>query len=169
MIRNSLGAGALILAAFSLMGCQTDEVILSKKGALELRNMQSRVYETGDQSKVYRAVLSVMQDLGYAITTVEPEAGVVSGNKLALLDLTAAINEKQDERTVVRANAIVRTHYQQPRHQVDSAEFYQQRFFEPLSQALFLDALYDEDPAPAEEVVNAGDQKTPEETRSNDQ
>jgi hypothetical protein len=137
------------IALITLSACQTtkQQVVLSKKGALELRNIQSRVYETPDQSKVYRAVISVMQDLGYAITSIEPEAGVISGNKLAQLDVTAAVNKRGTETTVVRANAIVKigTHAQAVPHQVDSAEFYQLRFFAPLSQALFLDALYDEE------------------------
>lgn len=133
--------------AVSLSACQTtrDQVVLSKMNALELRNIQSRVYETADQSKIYRAIITLMQDMGYAITSVEPEAGVISGNKLAQLDLTAAVSPKDAQSTRVRVNAIVRVMPNAVAHQVDGAEFYQQRFFEPLSQALFLDALYDEE------------------------
>lgn len=154
----------LIMAlSVSLSACQTTkEVVLSQKGALELRSIQSRVYETADEQKVFRAIISVMQDLGYAITSVEPEAGVISGNKLAQLDLTAAINKKGTESTSVRANAIVKITPQAVPHQVDSAEFYQQRFFEPLSQALFLDALYDEGASPSDVV--AAQQTQPEGT-----
>jgi len=144
------------LLAMSLSACQTTkEVVLSQKGALELRSIQSRVFETPDDRKVYRAVISVMQDLGYALTSVEPEAGVISGNKLAMLDLTAAVNKKGEGATIVRANAIVKVNHQAVPHQVDSPEFYQQRFFEPLSQALFLDALYDEESAPKGEDTAA--------------
>lgn len=139
--------GVAVVAALALSGCKTDDVVMSSKPATELRSIQSRVFETGDEAKVYRSILAVMQDLGYALTTIEPEAGVVGGNKLATLDLTAAVTTKDDERTSVRANAIVRPQPEQPRHQVDSAEFYQQRFFEPLSKALFLDALLDDEPA----------------------
>lgn len=137
-----------VMLAVALSACQTKpQLVLSEKTALELRSIQSRVYETPEESKVFRAIISVMQDLGYAITSIEPEAGVISGNKLAQLDLTATVNEKDAETTVVRANAIVLVNPQLAPHQVDSAEFYQQRFFDPLSQALFLDALYDVDPS----------------------
>lgn len=145
-----------LLFTLSLSACQTTkEVVLSQKNALELRSIQSRIFETPDERKVFRAIISVMQDLGYALTSVEPEAGVVSGNKLAMLDLTAAVNKKGAETTVVRANAIVKVNHQAVPHQVDSPEFYQQRFFEPLSQALFLDALYDEDSVPKSEDTAA--------------
>ena len=139
-----------LFLSLALSACQTTkrEVVLSKKPTLELRNMQSRVFETHEQGKVFRAAISVLQDLGYAITSVEPEAGVISGNKLAALDMTIAISKKGTEQTLVRSNATIIAVRQNnaPVHQVDSAEFYQTRFFEPLSQALFLDALYDEDP-----------------------
>ena len=138
-----------LLLSLALSACQTTEpkVVLSTKSALELRNIQSRVYETPEQGKVFRAVISVMQDLGYAITSVEPEAGVISGNKLATLDMTAAVSKKGTEQTLVRSNTMIKMGVPATSsHQVDSAEFYQKRFFEPLSQALFLDALYDEEP-----------------------
>ncbi len=138
-----------LMVPLALSACQTTnpEVVQSKKSALELRNIQSRVYETSEQGKVFRAVISVLQDLGYAITSVEPEAGVISGNKLAQLDITAAVSKKGADKTSVRANAIIKigTQAQAPSHQVDSAEFYQKRFFEPLSQALFLDTIYDDE------------------------
>ncbi len=138
----------VVAMAVTLSACQTvdQSVVLSTKSALELRNAQSRIFETDDQNKVYRSVIAVMQDLGYSINTVEPEAGVVTGNKLAQLDLTATVSERNPQSVRVRANAVVRVRFQGRPHQVDSPEFYQTRFFEPLSKALFLDALLDEDP-----------------------
>jgi len=120
-------------------------MILSEKTALELRSIQTRTFETPDEHKVYRAILSVMQDLGYAITSLEPAAGTVTGNKLAQLDLTATISSSDEETTTVRANAVVKINPQRlaQSYQVDSPEFYQVRFFEPLSQALFLNTTYE--------------------------
>lgn len=145
MKKNNFPLVMPFLLVLLLSACQTTkEVVLSEKSALELRTIQSRIFDTSENAKVYRAVISVMQDLGYAITSVEPESGLISGNKLAQLDLTAVVNEKGDNQTVVRANAIVQPHRSVAPSQVDSAEFYQKRFFEPLAQALFLNALYDE-------------------------
>ena len=147
----------VMLAALSLGACATQqpETILSQKSAVELRAMQSRAFETGDQPKVYRAVLATFQDLGYTITKVEPAAGTVSADKLARLSMTASVYPRGENRTIVRSNAIVKVGPQGDQgHQVDAPEFYQQRFFEPLSKALFLTALY----------VDEGDQPLPDQT-----
>jgi hypothetical protein len=143
---NFLMISAVVV--FGLTGCVANKeppVIMSEKSAVELRAMQSRKFETPDEKKVFRAIISVMLDLGYAITSMEPKAGTISGNKLAQIRLTASIAASDEKTTTVRANAVVKINPQrlaQP-HQVDSPEFYQKRFFEPLSQALFLDAIYE--------------------------
>lgn len=155
MTTRNLKIVFLICGVLILGACQTtQEVILSKKSALEMRSIQSRVYDTDDQPKVYRAVLAVMLDLGYAITSVNPEAGVVSGNKLAKLDMTASVAARGQEQSVVRANAVVQTAPNLAPMQVDAAEFYQQRFFEPLSAALFLEAMNEELSAEEEEQLS---------------
>lgn len=137
-------------AASLLFGCVPDELdlVLSEKSAVELRAMQSRAFETGDKPKVYRAVLETLQDLGYVVTDADPKSGTVSGNKLAQLNLTATVYSRPSsaERIIVRVNATVRvTPGHKQEHQVDDPEFYQSRFFEPLSKALFLTALKLED------------------------
>lgn len=138
----------ICLAMFFVSGCQTTQShIMSEKPALELRSMQSRVFETPDRNKVYRAIIYTFQDLGYSITKVEPEAGTVSASKLAMLWMTATVYPRGEERTIVRSNAIVKMMPTAPNgYQVDNPEFYQQRFFEPLEKALFLTALQIEDP-----------------------
>ena len=148
---------AAALAALSLGACATGptDTVMSQRGAVELRAMQSRAFETADKPKVFRAVLSTFQDLGYTITKVEPAAGTVTADKLARLSMTATIYPRGENRTIVRSNAIVRIGPDEGRgYQVDAPEFYQQRFFEPLSKALFLTALY----------VDEGDQPLPEQT-----
>ena len=131
-------------------GITTEEpqIVMSTKGAVELRAIQSRKFDTPDDKKVYRAIIAVMLDLGYAVTSLEPEARTITGNKLAQLTLTATIPASDTETTTVRANAVVRTSTQKQVApvQVDGAEFYQTRFFDPLAQALFLEALYETEP-----------------------
>lgn len=148
MISRLFRSGIFLIIVLALPGCvttQEPELVLSKKSAVELRAMQSRTFETPDEKKVFRAILAVMLDMGYAVTTLEPKAGTITGNKLAQLTLTASIANRNETSTTVRANAVVKTNPQkqaQP-HQVDSPEFYQKRFFEPLAQALFLEAMYE--------------------------
>jgi PBP1b-binding outer membrane lipoprotein LpoB len=151
-VRNRLlSLVSIILVALVVSGCVTTkepEVVLSTKGAVELRAIQSRKFETPDDKKVYRAIIAVMLDLGYAVTSLEPDARTITGNKLAQLTLTATIPASDAETTTVRANAIVKVSPQKQVApvQVDGAEFYQTRFFDPLAQALFLEALYEIEP-----------------------
>lgn len=143
MIRLSvLGIAAVLLGACVQNQPQT---ILSEKGAVELRAMQSRAFETENRNKIFRGIIATFQDLGYSIHKVEPEAGTVTANKLARLTMTATAYPRNKTRMIVRANAIIKLGPQFPGNQVDLPEFYQQRFFEPLSKAIFLQALQIED------------------------
>ena len=145
---------SLVLVLSVLGGCVANQpkLVFSKKGAVELRAIQSRQFETRDVKKVYRAMIATFQDLGYSITKVEPAAGTVSANKLAQLRMTATVFKRGEKRVIVRSNAIVKVLPNAATgHQVDLPEFYQQRFFEPLSKALFLTALQVEDPPDAVE------------------
>ncbi|CAA7626459.1 hypothetical protein [Magnetospirillum sp. UT-4] len=137
---------AALLLALSVAACQghnPNQITLSQKSAVELRAMQSRAFEMNDEKSAMRTVVATLQDLGYIIDKVEPAAGTVSATKLAFLRLSATVNRRSPTRTVVRANALVK----QPgmNTQVDDPEFYQKYFFEPLSKAMFLEALRVED------------------------
>lgn len=127
----------LVLAACAPNGPPPTE--LSSKPALELRAMQTRVFETSDQLKTVRAMIAALQDLGYTLDKVDAGTGTVSATKLALLRLTATAYPRGEGRMVVRANAMVSANARNT--QVDAPEFYQKYFFEPLSKALFLQAL----------------------------
>lgn len=151
---------ALLLVAGALAACQTtrgDNIMMSQKGAVEMRAMQSRAFETPDRYKTIRAIVATLQDLGYSIDKVESGAGTVSATKLTALRLTASVYPRGSTQTVVRANAMVKVEQQQIQNQVDDPIFYQQLFFEPLSKALFLTALQVEDGVdiPAEQVQKA--------------
>lgn len=137
----------IAFTSVALLGCQTpgaDQVLLSKKPAVELRAMQGRIFETGDRAKVMRATIATLQDQGYSIVKVESGAGSIKASKLAILEVSASVFPRGDKQIVVRANAIVKT--PDGSSQVDDPAFYQQRFFEPLSKALFLTALSEPDP-----------------------
>jgi len=109
-----------------------------------------------------RAVIATLQDLGYTIGKVEPDAGTVSADKFGYLLLTATVYPRGETQLIVRANVIVAVLVQQ-KTQVDSPEFYQKLFFEPLSQAMFLTALQVEEApegAPAQPPSGQPTQKT---------
>jgi hypothetical protein len=134
------------MIAAALAACaakRSHDVVLSTKSAVELRAMQVRVYDTKDKNKTLRTVIATLQDLGYSIDKVDAEAASVSANKLTVLRISASIYPHGTMQMAVRANAIVA----QPGKdsQVDDPQFYLQRFFEPLSKAMFLTALQVED------------------------
>ena len=131
---------AAILAG--LAGCQVhnaEQVMVSKKSAVELRAMQARAFETSDQNRILRAVIATLQDLGYSLDKVDASSGTVSATKLAALKLSASAYPHGPKQTVVRANALLRL--EGMAYQVDAPEFYQKNFFEPLSAAMFLSAI----------------------------
>ena len=137
--------------ALATAGCTVVQreppVIASTKSPLELRAMQSRLYDTGDRSKTVRTIIATLQDLGYNIDKVDAGSGTVTATKLAQLQLSAAVSPRAN-RMAVRANAQVKLGPQS--NQVDAAEFYQKLFFAPLSAAMFLQASADAEPAAAE-------------------
>lgn len=114
-------------------------VIASSRSAVELRDMQSRTFDTSDQNRVLRASIATLQDYGYAIARVSPEAGTVTALKAGRLRLTASVYPRGTTQTVVRANAIVPMPGGDT--QVDDPLFYRTLFFEPLAHTLALNAL----------------------------
>lgn len=138
----------LVVLAATLGACQHHEqkLVLSQKSPVELRAIQSRAFDTPDRNQTLRTIIATLQDLGYTIEKVEPEAATVTGNKLAKLRLTAAVYPRGEKQLIVRSNAQVKM---DPgllvENQVDDPEFYQKFFFEPLSKAMFLTALQIED------------------------
>lgn len=147
--------GALLLA-LACTGCQTPQaVILSAKSPVELRAMQTRAFDTSDRPKMVRTIIATLQDLGYNLDKVDAGSGTVSATKLAELTMTASVYPRTETQLVVRANAIVKAANVRET-QVDDPAFYQQDFFDPLSKAIFLQALQIDD-APAAQT----DPKTP--------
>ncbi|QDL91514.1 hypothetical protein FDP22_06790 [Paroceanicella profunda] len=100
---------------------------------MELRTIQTRVVP-GDFDSTMRSVIETMHDLGYRITRVAPEAGVISGTRSSSLRLAVVVQSRGAEESAVRANASVISQIQEA--QVDSPEFYQRDFFVPLGDTM---------------------------------
>lgn len=96
--------GALLLAACAPQPKGTYQA--SGKSAVELRSMQTRVVPVGPDEAM-RAVIETMQDLGYRITRVAPEARTVSGTRMASLRLAAVVQPRGEDASAVRANASI--------------------------------------------------------------
>ena len=121
-----------------LCGCASthDDVLGTTQTQDQMRNYQSRMFDTSDKALVLRAVVSTMQDLGFIIERADEKLGTVSGtsyirnNASKLTVSVRAINSKQ---IVVRANAQVGL------EALEEPIAYQ-NFFNALGQSLFLEA-----------------------------
>ena len=99
------------------------------------RGISTRVFDTGDRAKVFQAVLSALQDLGFVVDRADQILGTVSATRFGagLVRFTVTVRPGGPTRTIVRASGQLNQH-----ELSDPAPF--QRFYEALSQALFLQA-----------------------------
>lgn len=83
-MRRILSSSILFLAIFSLVACvQTipKEALQLTKESFELRQLQTRSYDTANEKKLLIAGAGVLQDLGYNIDESETSLGVIVGSK----------------------------------------------------------------------------------------
>lgn len=109
--------------------------ILEGGNQVELRSMQSRVFDTNDKNMVVRTVIATMQDLSFVIDKANADLGTVSGTKLGgyQIKMTVTVRPKSESQTLVRANA------QYNLKAIEDPEVYQ-NFFTSLQKAMFLTA-----------------------------
>ncbi len=128
----------LVFSCFFLTGCQTtsmNQVMETSESQVALRQIQTRAFDTTDNTKTLRTAIATLQDLGFVIDKADNELGTVSGTKLDgyQLRLTVTVRPRGNKQTLVRANA---TYNITP---VENPEPYQQ-FFVALEKAMFLTA-----------------------------
>lgn len=121
-----------------LGACQTnskDQVLQSSKSQVELRNIQTRAFDTTDKEQTMRTVMATMQDLGFVLDKADLVLGSVSGTKLDgyALKMTVTVRPRAQTQMLVRANA------QYNIQSVDDPQPYQ-NFFNALQKSMFLTA-----------------------------
>jgi hypothetical protein len=122
-----------LLLLFAVAACaqqQTIEFLPSRKGAEELRAMQTRVV-AGEPDEVTRAVIGTLHDLGYRITRADAETGTISATRATALRMAVVVRPRPPGQVAVRANATIVALRQEA--QVDATEFYAANFFNQLS------------------------------------
>lgn len=102
---------------------------------LQLRQVQSRTFETSNKEKTMRAVIATLQDLGFVLDKADLVLGTVSATKLDgyAMRMTVSVRPKGDSKMVVRANAQMNT-------SPITAPAPYQSFFIALERSLFLSA-----------------------------
>ena len=138
-IRPLLSGLALGLVALPVLSaCQMDsrqQVLATTNSQAAQRAISTRYFETGDRAKVFQGVLAALQDLGFVVDRADPTLGTVSATRFGggLVRFTVTVRSGGATRTIVRASGQL-NHTELS----DPAPF--QRFYEALSQALFLQA-----------------------------
>src|SRR6478609_4544526 len=108
MRSNCRGCLPLIIP-FILSGCQWDsrqQILASTNSQAAQRAISTRVFDTADQSHVFQAVVSSLQDLGFVIDRADNVLGTISATRYGaqLVRITVSIRARGVSQTVVRAS-----------------------------------------------------------------
>ena len=100
---------------------------------LEIRQIQTREYDTLDKQMTMRSVIATLQDLGFTIDQADLDLGAVTATRLHeyTMRMTVTVLEQGEKRISVRANARI------DEQSVQDAATYQD-FFVVLDKAMFL-------------------------------
>jgi hypothetical protein len=125
-----------IFSCFMLYSCYPSYSVLDvEQSQVKLRQIQSRRFDTPDKTKVLRAIISTLQDLGFIVEKADEKMGMVSAVKRSgyTMKMTVTVRPFGEDQSLVRANA------QMNLKAIDDPEPYQQ-FFSALGKSLFLQA-----------------------------
>ena len=116
-------------------GCATTAPadVIGAGTQLEIRQIQTREYDTLDKQMTMRSVIATLQDLGFTIDQADLDLGVVTATRLHkyTMRMTVTVLEQGEKRISVRANARI------DEQSVQDAATYQD-FFVVLDKAMFL-------------------------------
>ncbi len=124
-----------VLGLVLVGGCATTTPsdVVGPGTQLQVRQIQTREYDTLDKQMTMRSVIATLQDLGFTIDQAHLDLGTVTATRLHeyTMRMTVTVVEKGGERISVRANARV------GENGVQDAATYQD-FFVVLDKAIFL-------------------------------
>ncbi len=128
----------LLSACLALAGCannSTQSALDVGSDQVQLRQIQSRAFDTTDKAKTLRTVIAVLQDLGFVIDKADLELGTVTATKLDgyALRMSVSVRPRNATQLIVRANG----QYQEEAV-TDPAPY--QSFFNSLAKGMFLTA-----------------------------
>jgi hypothetical protein len=130
----------LITSYLILAGCAAattqGRLLDSEPGQVQLKSIQTRVFDTTDKEKTLKMVMSTLKDLGFVIDRADAALGSVSATKTkkyADLHMTVTLRERGEDQLLVSARA------QYNVRPVTDPEPYH-HFFTSLEKAMFLTA-----------------------------
>ncbi|ARN84338.1 hypothetical protein [Candidatus Nucleicultrix amoebiphila] len=154
------------VAALALVGCsQTSDKISLEKSQMQIREFQTRSYDTADAKAVMKTVLDVLQDDGYIVKNAVPDLGLLTATKEddleesgeafwktfwmghhatwkkhAIIEASCNVSSHNNQ-SKVRANFVVKVMDNKGGtvevKQIDDQAFYQ-KFFSKVDKGIFL-------------------------------
>lgn len=130
---------AIVIAqSLLLAGCATSgssESVTGDQSQLQIRQIQTREYDTLDKAMTLRSVIATLQDLSFVIDKADADLGTVTATRHDnyLMRMTVTVRKKESGRIAVRANARINE------DAVEDPKTYQD-FFAALDKAMFLTA-----------------------------
>jgi len=107
---NSVRAvSAVIGVTFLLVACSAplreDIIFEGQSTQLQIRSIQSRVFDTADRIKALRAIIATLQDLDFVIDQADSRVGVIIATRMSgyLLTATVMVTENDSNRLLIRA------------------------------------------------------------------
>ncbi len=120
-----------------LSGCASSpprQLMKMDTSQVNLRSMQTRVFDTTDEKKTLRTVISTLQDFDFLVDEANKMLGLVSATRMTdWLQITVTVRPKSETQVLVRANM----EYNQKA--VEDPLVYQ-KFFTYLGKSMFLTA-----------------------------
>ncbi len=119
-----------------LSGCATSKGQLMKMDTsqINLRSMQTRAFDTTDEKKALRSVISTLQDFDFLIDEANKVLGVISATRRNdWAQMTVTVRPRGETQVEVRANL------EYNRKGVEDPSIYQ-KFFRFLEKSMFLTA-----------------------------
>jgi len=127
----------ILLILTFITGCATthDRLLDTDTSQVQLRSIQSRVFDTTDREKTLRTVIATLQDLGFIIDKADLDLGSISATKLDqyALRMTVTVQPRGETQLLIRSNAQFNI------TPVVDPEPYQ-NFYTSLEKAMFLAA-----------------------------
>jgi len=129
---------SVLIFTMLLVGCENpNRHILgdTEESQLQVRSIQTRVFDTKDKNMVVRNVVASLQDLSFVIDKADADLGTVTATKLSgyQIRMTVTVRPKGETQMAVRANG-------QYNNRVILDPVMYQDFFAVLQKSLFLTA-----------------------------
>lgn len=92
MSTAALSAGCAYQYAHEIQWSSASQIWQAEASQVKVRSAQSRVFDTADRRRVLEATVATLQDLGFQISVLDEELGIVSGRKFMGTERPASVD-----------------------------------------------------------------------------